>query len=158
MLQEGVILPSTSPFSSPVLLVKKKDWTWRICVDYRTLNEVTVKDRFTIPFVEELLDKITGCTVFSKLDLPARYHQVQIHPHDIEKMVFRTHEGHYEFLIMPFGPTNVPSAFHSLMNMTFKQVLRIFVLIFFDDIIIYSHDWKSHLVHLTNVFERLRYH
>jgi hypothetical protein len=127
-------------------------------MDYHELNQRMMQDKFPIPVVDELLDELCGVRIFTKLDLRSDYHQVRMHPNDIDKMTFHTHRGHFEFLVMPFGLSNAPSTFQSLMNEVLQPFLRKFVLIFFDDILMFSRSCSEHLQHVKQVFQALRYH
>jgi hypothetical protein len=137
LLEKGYIRPSTSPWAALVLFVEKKDGTKRMCIDYRALNEVTVKNKYPLPRIEDLFDQLRGATVFSKIDLRSGYHQLRIRPADIPKIAFITKHGLYEFMVMSFGLTNAPAYFMYLMNNVFMDYLDKFVVVFIDDILIY---------------------
>jgi hypothetical protein len=153
---KGFIRPSHSPWGAPILFVKKKDGSFRMCIDYRELNKLTVKNRYPLPRIDDLFDQLQGAKYFSKIDLRSGYHQLRVHEDDIPKTAFRTRYGHFEFTVMPFGLTNAPAVFMDLMNRVCRPYLDKFVIVFIDDILIYSKSKDEHAEHLRKVLELLR--
>ncbi|GJY76337.1 putative nucleotidyltransferase, ribonuclease H [Tanacetum coccineum] len=156
LADRGFIRPSTSPWGAPVLFVKKKDGSFRLCIDYRKLNKLTVKNRYPLPRIDDLFDQLQGSSVYSKIDLRSGYHQLRVRDEDIPKTAFRMRYGHYEFQVMPFGLTNAPAVFMDLMNRVCKPYLDKFVIVFIDDILIYSRNKEEHEDHLRIILELLK--
>jgi hypothetical protein len=151
VLEAGSITLSNNPFASPVLLIQKKDGSWRFCIDYGKLNSMTIKNKFTMPIIEEILDELFGTKLFTRLDMRAGYHQIRMKVEEEFKTTFKTHHGHYQFKVMPFGLTNAPATFQCIMNYLLGPFLRKFVMVFLDDILIYSPTLESNLAHLQQV-------
>lgn len=158
LLRNGWIQESDSPYASPALLVKKKTGDWCLCVDYRRLNAMTVKNKFPLPVIDELLDELVGASWFTTLDLSSGFHQILMAEQDIAKTAFQTHHGHYEYRVMPYGVTGGPATFQHVMNSVLAIVLRKFVVVFIDDVLIYSKTWAEHLQHIREVFTLLQQH
>jgi hypothetical protein len=155
---KGFIRPSSSPWGAPMIFVDKKDGTQRMCVDYRSLNEVTIKNKCPLSRIDDLFDQLRGACVFSKMDLRSGYHQLKIRRSNIPKMAFTTRYGLYEYTIMSFGLTNAPAYFMYLMNKVFMEYLDKFVVVFIDDILVFSKNEEEHVEHLRLVLQKLREH
>ena len=155
-MDKGFIRPSTSPWDASILFAKKKEKTLRLCIDYRQLN--TIKNRYPLPRIDDLFDQLRGARVYSKIDLCTGYLQLRVRDTDIPKTTFRTCYGHFEFTVMPFGLTNAPAAFMDLMHKIFQPYLDQFVVVFVDDILIYSQSEWEHEYHLRIVLQLLRDH
>ena len=156
LLEKQFIRPSASPWGAPVLLVKKKDGSIRLCVDYKQLNKLTIKNKYPLPRIDDLMDQLHGASVFPKIDLQSGYHQILVKVEDVEKTTFRSRYGHYEYVVMPFGVTNAPTLFMDYMNQIFRLFLDKFVMVFIDDILIYSRTHEERVKHLRIVLCILR--
>ena len=154
----GFIRKSMSPWAAPALFAKKKDGGLRLCIDYRKLNAVTVKNKYPLPRIDDLFDQLRGARCFSKIDLRTGYHQLRVREQDIPKTAFHASRGLYEFVVMPFGLTNAPAAFMDLMNRIFHLYLDQFIIVFVDDILIYSSSEAEHEHHLRIALQTLREH
>ncbi|GKE96997.1 putative reverse transcriptase domain-containing protein [Tanacetum coccineum] len=153
---KGFIRPSSSPWGAPILFVKKKDGSFQMCIDYYELNKLTVKNRYPLPRIDDLCDQLQGSSIYSKIDLRSGYHQLRVRDEDIPKTAFKTRYEHYEFQVMHFGLTNAPTVFMDLMNRVCKPYLDKFVIVFIDDILIYSRNEKEHAEHLKTILELLK--
>ena len=158
LLDKGFIRPSVFPWGAPILFVKKHDGSMRLCIDYRELNKVTVRNKYPLPRIDDLFDQLQGAMQFSKIDLSSSYHQLKVKKDDVPKTDFHTRYGHYKFLVMPFGLTNAPAVFMDLMSRVFHPYLDQFVVVFIDDILIYSKSLEEHEQHLRVVLQTLRDH
>ena len=158
LLKNGSIEPSKSPYGAPVIFIKKKTGDLRMCIDYRALNKITIKNRFPIPLIDDLVDRLHSAKVFTKIDLRSGYNQVRIHEDDVEKTAFRTRYGHYQYKVMPFGLTNAPATFQALVQDVLRPMLDTSVIVYIDDILIYSQNEQDHAHHVRQVFELLRQH
>jgi len=156
MIEKKWIRPSTSPYGAPVMLVSKKDGKYRMVIDYRQLNNITIKNRYPLPRHDELMAQLHGAKIFSKIDLKSGYYQIRMDPKDVHKTAFNTRWGHYEFLVLPQGLTGSPGTFMGLMNSVFKEQTNVFVIVFMDDILIYSKNEEDHVHHIEEVFKVLR--
>ena len=156
LVSKGFVRPSTSPWGAPILFVNKKDGSLRLCINYRELNKMTIRNQYPLPRIDDLFDQLQGARVFSKIDLRSGYHQLKIRLEDVPKTAFRTRYGHYEFLVMSFGLTNAPAVFMDLMNRIFQPYLDQFVIVFIDDIFIYLGSKEDHEEHLRVVLQILR--
>ncbi|KZV22344.1 hypothetical protein F511_20441 [Dorcoceras hygrometricum] len=156
LLEKGFIRPSMSPWGAPILFVKKNDGSMRMCIDFRQLNKATVKNKYPLPRIDDLFDQLQGSTVYSKIDLRFGYHQLRVREQDVAKTAFRTRYGHFEFLVMPFGLTNAPAVFMDLMHRVFREFIDQFMIVFIDDILVYSKTPREHKEHLEMVLHRLR--
>nr|GFC72381.1 putative reverse transcriptase domain-containing protein [Tanacetum cinerariifolium] len=156
LFDKGFIRPSSSPWGAPVLFIKKKDSSFRMCIDYRELNKLTVKNRYPLPRIDDLFDQLQGSSIYSKIDLRSGYHQLRVREQDILKTEFRTRYGHYEFQVMPFRLANAPAVFMDLMNQVCKPYLDKFMIVFIDDILIYSKNEKEHEEHLKAILGLLK--
>ena len=158
LLDKGFIRPSTSPWGASVLVAKKRGKTLRLCIDYRQLNKVTIQNQYLLPRTDDLFDQLRGARVYFKIDLRTGYHQLRVRETDIPKKAFRTRYGHFDFTVMPFGLTNAPAAFMDLMHRVFQPYLDQFVVVFVDDILIYSQSEWEHEYHLRTILQLLRDH